>query len=200
MGADTEARLRALFQQHHAAVRRYALYRAIRGADADDLVNEVFTVAWRRLGDVPTDDALPWLLAVAHYVRRNQARSARRNDALRLVLPRPDDVPPPREPDVDADRLRQAFVHLSPDDQEVLRLLAWDDLTPRQIAVVLGCPDGTARARLHRARRRLAERLANFEGDGDDEDDAGNAGNGGSAGRSSGQFVAEITRPQEGQP
>lgn len=108
MGSDAETRLRALFRQHHAAVRGYALHRAIQGADADDLVGEVFTVAWRRLDDVPADDALPWLLAVARNVQLNQARSARRREALHLVLPRPDGVPPPDEPADSGEALRQA--------------------------------------------------------------------------------------------
>jgi RNA polymerase sigma-70 factor (ECF subfamily) len=41
----------------------------------------------------------------------------------------------------------------------VLRLVAWDGLTPAELAVVLGCAPGAARARLHRARTRLAARL-----------------------------------------
>ena len=62
---DAATRFRALFEAHYPRVRRFAHHRALVGADADDLVAEVFTVAWRRLDDVPADDALPWLLAVA---------------------------------------------------------------------------------------------------------------------------------------
>lgn len=39
-GMDAAARFRALFETHHAAVRRYAHHRALRGADADDVVAE----------------------------------------------------------------------------------------------------------------------------------------------------------------
>ena len=81
MGMDADARFRALFESHQAAVRRYAHHRAIQGTDADDIVAETFTVAWRKLEDVPADDPVPWLLAVAANVRRNQARSARRYHA-----------------------------------------------------------------------------------------------------------------------
>ena len=174
---DATTRFRALFDTHLAAVRRYAHHRGIRGADADDLVAEVFTVAWRRLDDVPAGDARAWLLAVAANVRRNQARSARRYAAALVALPRPDAAPPPPEPaDGDGPGLRRALSELAPDDQEVLRLVAWDGLTPQQIATVLGCPDGTARARLHRARRRLAARLAaDATPDAPEEDDHAHA-------------------------
>jgi hypothetical protein len=63
---DAATRFRALFDAHVGAVRRYACHRSI--PDADDLVAEVFTVAWRRLDDVPVDDPLPWLLGVAGNV------------------------------------------------------------------------------------------------------------------------------------
>jgi RNA polymerase sigma-70 factor (ECF subfamily) len=180
---DPATRFRALFESHHAAVRRYAHHREISGPDADDLVAETFTVAWRRLDVVPVDDPLPWLLTVAANVRRNRARAARRYDAALRRLPPPASAPPPGEPD-DAASLRRALAALSPDDQEILRLVAWDGLTPRQAAVVLQCPDGTARARLHRARRRLAAQL----------------GAGPEAGQrtpATGQFVGEEPHPEE---
>jgi len=160
MGMDADARFRALFESHQAAVRRYAHHRAIQGTDADDIVAETFTVAWRKLEDVPADDPVPWLLAVAANVRRNQARSARRYQTALGRLPRAGAAPPPDEPDGgERAALRRALASLPPDDREILRLVAWDGLTPQQAAVVLGCPGGTARARLHRARRRLAARL-----------------------------------------
>jgi RNA polymerase sigma-70 factor (ECF subfamily) len=41
----------------------------------------------------------------------------------------------------------------------VLRLWAWEQLAPREIAVVLGVTPNAASIRLHRATRRLRERL-----------------------------------------
>lgn len=155
---DAEARFRALFEAHYARVRRYAHHRGIVGADADDLVADVFTVAWRRIDDVPTGAGLPWLLAVAGNVRRNRDRSARRFRAALRRLPAPEPAPPPPDPADPA--LADALAAMTPDDRELLRLVAWDGLTTRQLAAVLGCPDGTARSRLHRARRRLAALLS----------------------------------------
>jgi len=186
---DAVARFRALFEAHHAAVRRYAFHRAIQDADADDMVAEVFAVAWRRRDDVPADDPLPWLLAVAGNVRRNQARAARRYAAALSTLPPPGTAPPPDEPDDRGAVLRAALGGLSDDDQEILRLVAWDGLTPRQVAVALGCPDGTVRARLHRARRRLAERLDQLEAVAD--------GAPRQRPTPAGQFVGDGTRPEE---
>ena len=48
---------------------------------------------------------------------------------------------------------------LGDEDQEILKLVAWDGLTPSQAAVALGISAVAARTRLHRARRRLASLL-----------------------------------------
>ena len=45
---------------------------------------------------------------------------------------------------------------LSPRDQEVLQLIAWEDLDITDAAKVLGCSNTACKVRLHRARRRLA--------------------------------------------
>jgi RNA polymerase sigma factor (sigma-70 family) len=56
--------------------------------------------------------------------------------------------------------LAAAFRRLLEDDREVLALAGWEELDRAQIAVVLGCSRNAVRIRLHRARRRLAQRLA----------------------------------------
>jgi RNA polymerase sigma-70 factor (ECF subfamily) len=56
--------------------------------------------------------------------------------------------------------VREALAELPANDREVLVLTAWEQLTPAEIAVVLGVPAATVRTRLHRARNRLRERLA----------------------------------------
>ena len=52
-----------------------------------------------------------------------------------------------------------ALDDLSESDAELLRLWAWEQLEPAEIAEVLGCSPGTARTRMHRARARLREAL-----------------------------------------
>ena len=151
-----QRRFEALFRAHYAAVRRYAYHRAITGSLADDLVAETFLVAWRRLDAVPTDDALPWLLAVAGNVQRNQARSHRRYQAMVARVPHPQPAPPPAVPNDVGPQIRAALTALSPDDREILLLVAWDGLTPQQAAVAIGTTPGSARLRLHRARKRFA--------------------------------------------
>lgn len=157
---DPETRFRALFGLAYAPLCRYARHRGLTGPDAEDLVAQTMEIAWRRLDDVPTSEPLPWLYAVARNLWRNQARRDRRRRELfaRFRVPPPAAVgqdPGDLEPGV----LRAALASLSDGDQEVLRLVGWDGLSPAEVAVVLGCTPVAARTRLHRARGRLAARL-----------------------------------------
>jgi DNA-directed RNA polymerase specialized sigma24 family protein len=49
-----------------------------------------------------------------------------------------------------------ALARLAPRDREILQLVGWEGLSPAELAVALGVRPGTARVRLHRARRALA--------------------------------------------
>ncbi len=157
---DRSARFGALFAELYAPLRRWAHHRNITGPDADDLVAEVFTIAWRRFDDIPADAAVPWLYGVARNVARNHRRGVARRAALQLVVPPAPNAAPPAEPaDPDFAALRQALDSLGDDDREILQLVAWDGLEPAEAAIALGCSAPTARVRLYRARKRFAEAL-----------------------------------------
>jgi RNA polymerase sigma-70 factor (ECF subfamily) len=153
--ASPEARFHALFSRHYPAVFGYAARRAGRD-EAGDAAAEVFTVAWRRIERVPAEpETLPWLYGVARRVVANQERAARRRlrlDARAAVAPGAAvEAPGAAALDVEA-----ALQRLGSADREVLRLAAWEELQPAEIAAVLGCSANAAAVRLHRARQRLA--------------------------------------------
>lgn len=139
------------------ALHRYAARRTDPDT-AEDVVSETLLVMWRRLDDVPAEDPLPWCYAVARGCLANATRSARRQQRVRLRLAsmtreESQDVPDPAgDP-----RLAHAWVSLTPTEREVLRLWAWEELAPREIAVVLGTTPNAVSIRLHRARARLGE-------------------------------------------
>jgi len=162
---DTADWLGDLFHRHATAILAYAWRRLESREDAEDVVTEVFTIAWRRRADVPSD-ALPWLYATAANVVAHSARSLarRRNLVNRLALVRPetgsDDPASQVANAIDAhDVVVGALLEMSDDDAEILRLWAWEQLSPTEIAAVLACTSGTARTRLHRARTRLRAAL-----------------------------------------
>jgi RNA polymerase sigma-70 factor (ECF subfamily) len=154
----------AIFNACYPRVLGYAIRRTGDRAAAEDAVSETFLVAWRRLDDMPAE-ALPWLLGTARKVIANQRRAAGRRTPDGPLVPLEavaDPDPRASVADVVADReaFAAAFGSLSPADREVLALVSWDGLAPREAATVLGCGAATFSLRLHRARRRLLKELA----------------------------------------
>jgi RNA polymerase sigma factor (sigma-70 family) len=151
-------RFEQLFSAHQRSVLAYAIRRSASHADAEDVAAETFVIAWRKLHAVP-EDALPWLYAVARRVLANQRRGLGRRERLAAAF-RLKDVPTPMRvgDDVDGPTF-QALATLSPSDQELLRLVAWEELGNQQIATVLGISSNAVAIRLHRARARFAEAL-----------------------------------------
>ena len=141
-------------------LQRY-LRRRASAQDAEDLLSEVLTTIWRRIDDAPSSPALPWSYGIARRVLANHRRSSQRR--LRLVE-RLASQPPTHHPDVADDQrdseVSRALGSLPHADQEVLRLWAWEQLEPREIAIVLGMTANAASLRLSRGRKKLAEALA----------------------------------------
>jgi RNA polymerase sigma-70 factor, ECF subfamily len=169
-GVDDDDRRRARFEALAGEVleplRRYLARRA-SGPVADDALSDALLVLWRRLDDVPAPpEALPWAYGVARGCLANAERSARRQ---RLLAARIAVVDPPADAVAvgagdDDDRrdpgpVRDALAQLRPASAEVLRLWAWEELAPAQIAVVLGVTPNAVSIRLHRAKKELAAAL-----------------------------------------
>lgn len=144
-------RFEEIYETYRSQVEGYVRRRA--PADVvEDVVADVFVVCLRRIGDVP-QAPLPWLYAVARKTLANERRrSARTAPAETAVASEP-------EPVGDS-ALASAFAELGDKDREILRLIAWEGLSPGQAATVLGCSRVAARVRYHRAKARLAAQLA----------------------------------------
>lgn len=156
-----------VFKKHASTILRFA-QRRLSGNDASwDVVAETFRTAWQRSGTAPTSSApvLAWLYGIAGNVVRNTQRSERRRQDLTMRVGatldgRADCSYDAVDARLSADhRLAQAFDRLSRDDQEVLRLVAWEGLDLAGVAGVLGVSYTAAKVRLHRARRRLHQAL-----------------------------------------
>lgn len=156
---DEEQRFTAMYDTCRMRVWAYAASR-VGSQLADEVVSETFIVAWRRFPEMPACQ-LPWLLGVARNVIRDSARAHRRRDSLQAELHTWFEESVGDVADTVADRIamRHALTQLSDADREVLTLVAWQGLSPREAARVIGCTATAFRVRLHRARKRLAEAL-----------------------------------------
>jgi RNA polymerase sigma-70 factor (ECF subfamily) len=162
--AGADQRFTLLHGQHHDAIRAYCR-RRLKGGDADDAVAEVFTIAWRRFGDVPSgDNALYWLYAVAGNVVRNQRRGTARRMRLRArtasITEAPQDGPELQVIRIDViEGVLRSLATLPEADQEILRLHTWEELSRSQMAEVLDISVEAVDMRVNRAKKRMAKAM-----------------------------------------
>ena len=160
----SDTRFRSLFDKHEAAMREYCS-RRLGVHEANDAVAEVFLVAWRKIDTLPEpDEQLMWLYGVARNVVRNATRSSRRSRRLaaraETVSSNPGAGPEEQVVRRFEDQLvLRAMATLKPDDQEILRLRTWEDLSRTELASVFGISPAAADMRLNRAQQRMAKAL-----------------------------------------
>ena len=153
--AGAGGRLGDLHREHAAVLARYAFRCGVVGDDVEDVIADVFIIAWRKLDAVPAapDDRL-WLLGVTRNVvaRHREGRWRRGRLVERLTATAQD-----RDGGTAAElmALRDAIRQLPPKDRDVVQLVLWEGLTHEQVAAVLGCSANASRLRLHRAKARL---------------------------------------------
>src|SRR5215204_3406289 len=120
----------AAYAAHYAPIVKYGL-RRLGDTDASvELAQEVFVVAWRRRAEVP-DYSLPWLYGVARRLLANRRR-ADRNRPVHVPLLSHDagnDQHAAEGAAVELAVVRTAIAALSDKDQEILRLVGWEELS-----------------------------------------------------------------------
>jgi RNA polymerase sigma-70 factor (ECF subfamily) len=161
--ADTRrARFEALAPGLIEPLRRF-LARRTDAATAEDALADTLLVCWRRVDELP-EDPLPWAYGVARNALANAERGRRRQQrvAARIASSDPPPLATPGPEDGD-DRVTTALAALSSADQELLRLWAWEQLGPAEIATVLDVTPNAVSIRLHRARQKLKEQLRKIE-------------------------------------
>jgi RNA polymerase sigma-70 factor (ECF subfamily) len=146
----------------------YGLAARVTGdwAAAEDVLQEVFAHLWQRpeAFDPRRGSLRAWLGTLAHnravdWVRREQSRRRRQLAAL------PEDSAG-RDPEdgalaaAVASRVRAAVAALPPPQRQAIQLAYFEGRTYREVAEILGIPEGTAKSRLRLGLRRIAGTLA----------------------------------------
>jgi RNA polymerase sigma-70 factor (ECF subfamily) len=140
-------------------LRRF-LARRTDPTTADDVLAETLLVCWRRLDELP-EEPLPWAYGVARNCLANATRGVRRQERLaaRIAVVDPPAASTSGPGEGDDPDLAAAIGVLREEDAELLRLWAWEQLTPAEIAAVLDVTPNAVSIRLHRAREKLREEL-----------------------------------------
>ena len=161
---DPVAAFDRIYRDTFSRVLSYCRRRCRNVSDADDAVSETFLVAWRRLDQLlAANSEIAWLYGVAYRVLSNQRRGIGRRGRLQFKLDRQSPPQLHADPaDTVADNsvvsaAYEALGELSAVEQELIRLVAFENLSYVEIAAMTGMRVGSVRSRLYRARRRLEE-------------------------------------------
>ena len=169
MTTDEEAEFTALVQRQSRFVFRVVYAVLLNAHDAEDAVQETFLKlyrngGWRNAGNERAFLArVAWRVAVDH---RRAAHPAALASDPETQAELPSSVPGPEQTQVAANQhaLVHSMIDALPEDLRLpLVLSASDELNSREIATILGIPEGTVRTRLQRARQVLRQRIANLQ-------------------------------------
>jgi len=156
-------RFRILYNDLYDDLWRYIQRRSINTEEARDTLSEVFLVAWRRLEDIPAgNEARLWLFGVARNLVKTSWRKRKRSGDLLVRIGSEMSTRGTTDEELDNSgvlKIVKALQFLSENDQEILRLLAWENLSHKEISVVLGCSENAVAIRIRRARVRLMKVL-----------------------------------------
>jgi RNA polymerase sigma-70 factor (ECF subfamily) len=152
-----------LYRENERRVFALCMRLSADPALAEELTQEVFVRAWRKLDSFRGQSAFSsWLYPLTVNVALSERRSRRRR--LARVVPADDlttlEPPSPTPTPEAAFDLEKAMAGLPPGARQVFVLHDVEGRTHEEIAALLGLAPGTSKAQLHRARRLLREVLA----------------------------------------
>ncbi|HKP07758.1 MAG TPA: sigma-70 family RNA polymerase sigma factor [Microbacterium sp.] len=147
-----------MFDEHWARVKRHVEAVVDNPEEIDELVSDVFGLAWEKLRpDRPM--GLPWLLRAADNKVRDRDRRARSRSRALEALVRGASESSDGLDDLDRVAVREAVAALSSHERRVVVLTYWDELSAGEIAETLRTSQGSVWTTLSRARAKLREGL-----------------------------------------
>jgi len=161
-GGDRDAFSR-FFQEYADRVYRYALTLVHDRALAEEVVQETMLSVWKGAGTFH-GKARPstWVLGIARHKGLDKLRREGQSAKLGAKHDEPDVViEPERETarELLQDRVRAALERLPAEHRETVVLAFYQGLSYKEIAKLMGCPEGTVKSRMFYAKERLKEFL-----------------------------------------
>jgi RNA polymerase sigma-70 factor, ECF subfamily len=154
--------LDAVFREHARYVWRCLRHLGVADAEVDDVCQEVFITAQRKLPDFEGRSSLrSWLYGIALRVASDHRRSAYVRRERAVADPGELDDATGGSSSHENTEARQALqallAQLDPDRRDVVVLYEIEGFTMKEVADLVGCPLQTAYSRLYSARTALAE-------------------------------------------
>ena len=163
IGAGDQAAFERFYMLYENRTFRFILTKLNDEAAAADILHEVMLAVWQSAGNFEGRSTLSsWVFGIAYRKIMDRYRRHSREDLVAEV---------PEQPDTGADQfdavaagdeaaiLRRCMDGLSASQRAAVEMTFYEDMTYREIADALGCPEGTVKTRLFHAKHALKDCL-----------------------------------------
>ena len=171
----TEDKFLELVQEHQAQIYQHTLYLLGNREDAEDITQETFIKAWEHRSKLRLNTVRSWLLKCAQNLCFNMLKRRKFQEPLiegdetelEMLLHRHTHQSNPLPDELVIKQELKASVHdainkLSPEMRSVVIMRELEGMSFKEIAEVLGQPQGTVKSTVFRARKRLRELLSPY--------------------------------------
>ena len=140
-------------------VERFVRYRLPSQEDADDVLQEIYLMAYQRFGQLKNQDSFQsWIISIA----RNKCNDYFRRKAAQMEI----SIEELTRKELTVNRRGISVVHtvretlelLGDKDKQILYLYFWKEMPQQEIAKQLDIPLGTVKSRLHTAKRHFKDK------------------------------------------
>jgi RNA polymerase sigma-70 factor (ECF subfamily) len=155
----------ALFTRFAPKLKAFVMGQGLPPQEAEDLAQDAMLNVWRKahLFDPAKATAVTWIYSIARNLRIDAARKAKRARDLPDDLWQGDGDKPADQELIDDQSARSVSAligALPPDQQTVLKMSFYEDLSHGDIAKALSLPLGTVKSRLRLALTRLKSAMS----------------------------------------
>ena len=154
----TEQEFNDLFRAQLTELTRFITRRA-PVEDVEDLLSDLFALAWQKRDLIPRGLELPWLYKSARFLISNHNRKQAGRRIILSTLREPECAPSAESIALADVSLAAAWKRIAPREQEIISLWAFEGLEVAEIATVLGRSKNAIAIALSRAKSRLAQEL-----------------------------------------
>jgi len=150
-----------LLEEYGVIAERFVKFRIPIRTDAEDVLQEVYTLAYQKFFQLNNKDSFKfWLLSIA----RNKCNDYFRKQAVRLEIPiealEEKQFTDSRHGVAEAGVVQETLEKLGDRDRQILYLYFWKELPQAEIARRLEIPVGTVKSRLHTAKQNFKKQYS----------------------------------------
>ncbi|MTI63498.1 sigma-70 family RNA polymerase sigma factor [Methylophaga sp.] len=171
IAAGSQQALAEFYRRYESRLYRFICSKMPDQFEAADLVNEVFLEVWQKAAEFQQRSKVStWLFSIAYFKTVDRLRKTRPEALSEEALDNLEDDSPASLTCLiqaeQADQVRHCVSTLKPDHRAVMELTFFEEMSYRDIATVVNCPENTVKTRMFHAKQAMKKCLQRLAGGG----------------------------------